>query len=75
MALFVKDQLVKNIVATPFYTVSFDESMNRVLQNQQVDVQVRYWDVNTSMASTRYFISQFLLRPNAQNLDCLVQSI
>ena len=55
MVPFVKDQLVKNIVASPFYTVSFDESMGRVLQNEQMDVQVRYWDVNTSMASTRYF--------------------
>ena len=73
---FVKGQLVRNIVAAPFYTVSFDESMNRVLQNEQIDVQVHYWDINTSMASTRYFDSQFLLRPNAQNLlNCLVQSI
>ena len=76
MAPFVKDPLVKNIVASPFYTVSFDESVNRVLQNEQMDVQVCYWDVSTSMASTRHFDSRFLLRPNAQNLlDCLVQSI
>ena len=34
MAPFVKDQLVKNIVASPFCTISFDESMNRVLQNE-----------------------------------------
>ena len=38
MAPFVKYQLVKNIVASPFYTVSFDESMNIVLQNEQMDV-------------------------------------
>ena len=76
MAPFVKDQLVKNIVASPFCTISFDESMNRVLQNEQMDVQVRYWDVNTSIASTCYFDSQFLLRLYAQSLlDCLVQSI
>ena len=41
MELFVKDQLVKNIVVSPFYTVSFDESTNRVLQNEQIDAQVR----------------------------------
>ena len=36
MVPFVKHQLVKNIVASPFYTGSFDESMNRVLQNEKV---------------------------------------
>ena len=36
MVPFVKHQLVKNIVASPFYTGSFDESMNRVLQNEEV---------------------------------------
>ena len=40
MTRFLKDQLVKNIVASPFYTVSFDESMNRVHQNEQMDVQI-----------------------------------
>ena len=41
-----------------------------------MDVQVRYWHVNTSMTSTCYFDTQFLVRPYAQNLlDCLVQSI
>ena len=40
MKPFVKDQLLKNIVVSTFYTVSFDESMNRVLQYEQIDVQV-----------------------------------
>ena len=40
MKPFVKDQLLKNIVVSMFYTVSFDESMNRVLQYEQIDVQV-----------------------------------
>ena len=40
MKLFVKDQLLKNFVVSTFYTVSFDESMNRVLQYEQIDVQV-----------------------------------
>ena len=31
MAPFVKDHLVKNVLTSLFYIVSFDESMNRVL--------------------------------------------
>ena len=55
MTPFVKDPLVKNIVASPFYTVSFDESVNRVLQNKQMDVHICYWDINTFMASYSLF--------------------
>ena len=43
MTPFVKDQLVKNIVASLFYTVNFDESMNRVLQNEKIDIQIHFW--------------------------------
>ena len=74
MAPFRKYHLVKNILASPFHIVIFDESTNRILQNGQMEVQVRYWDVSISMASTHYFDSP--LRLNAQNrLDFLVQSI
>ena len=65
MTPFVKDQLVKNIVASLFYTVNFDESMSRVLQNEKMDIQIHYWGVKTSMASTRYFHSQLFLRHSA----------
>ena len=42
--------------------------MNKVLQNEQLDIQVRFWDENSVQAKTRYFDSQFSLRPNADNL-------
>ena len=39
-----------------------------VLQNEQMDIQVHFWDDNSVQAKTRYFDSQFLLSPNANNL-------
>ena len=51
-----------------FFTVSFDKSLKMVLQNEQMDIQVHFWDDNSVQAKTRYFDSQFLLSPNANNL-------
>ena len=42
--------------------------LNKVLQNEQMDIQVYFWDENSVYAKTCYFDSQFLLRPNADNL-------
>ena len=49
--------------------MSYDESMNKILQNEQMDLQARYWDEKERQVRTRYFDSKFLNRPNATNLD------
>ena len=63
-----KTMLLHNVQKLPFFYVSFDEYLNKVLQNEQLDIQVRFWDENSVQAKTRYFDSQFSLRPNADNL-------
>ena len=50
------------------YVLSFDESMNSVLQNEQTDVAIRFWNNSKKQAETRYLTSEFLHRPNAENL-------
>ena len=60
--------LLHNVQKSPFFTVSFDKSLNKVLQNEQMDTQVRFWHENSVQAKTRYFDSQFLLRPKPNNL-------
>ena len=42
--------------------------MNRVFQEEQMDVVIRFWDEINCMVKTRYLNSQFLKRPNAENL-------
>ena len=42
--------------------------MNRVLQEEQMDIIVRFWDDDEGMVKTRYLDSKFLKRPNCQNL-------
>ena len=33
-----------------------------------MDIQIRYWDETSNLACTRYFDSEFMYRPNANNL-------
>ena len=55
--------------SSPFFTVSFDESLNADLQMCQIDVVVRFWNDKTGLVETKiYFDSQFLGRPTVQNL-------
>ena len=48
--------------------ILYDESINKVLQNEQIDLQARYWDYNERQVLTRYSDSKFLNRPNSTNL-------
>ena len=61
MTPFVKDQLVKNIVASLFYTVNFDESMSRVLQNGYSDSLLGRQNlngINSLLSLTAFFKTQ-----------------
>ena len=40
LAPYIKEQLEEYISSSLFYVVSFDESMNSVLQNEQMDVAI-----------------------------------
>ena len=64
----LKAQLVCKIKASPWFSVSFDESLNRHQQKCQMDVNIRYWDNEKHIAQSVYYDSKFLLRPNAENL-------
>ena len=65
---YFREVLTKDINRSPFYSYSFDESMNPVLQNCQMDVVIRFWDEEKNCTQTRYLDSKFLNRPNANEL-------
>ena len=52
-APFFLDLLLKNIKL--FFSLSFDESLNKVLHSGQMDVNIRYWNAGENLAETRYF--------------------
>ena len=76
VALYLKDQLL-SIVDTPtFFVVSYDESMNRIFQEEQMDIGLRYFNDDTGLVETKYFDSAFLKHPNSENLhEKLLQSL
>lgn len=76
IAPYFKSLLLSDIQNSPFFSVMFDESLNRVFQEEQMDIQIRYWDETSNVACTRYFDSQFMYRPNANNLfDALTNGL
>ena len=71
-----KHKLKIMINISPWYSISFDESLNKNQQKCQMGINLRYWNVEKNIAETSYLDSKFLLRPNAENLKCeLVASI
>ena len=74
IAPYYRELLVAEVKLSPFYVLAYDESMNKVLQSEQMDCGLRFWDENEGIVKARYFDSKFLQRPNAQNLlDKLVE--
>ena len=75
LAPYLKDLLLQSIKLSPYFVISFDESMNFVTQDEQMDIGICFWNEEKGLAETRYFDSQFLSRPNASNLvECIMNS-
>ena len=56
------------INASPWFTVSFNESLNRHQQNCQMNVNIGCWAGEKNVAQSVYYDSRFLQRPNAVNI-------
>ena len=54
--------------STACYSISFNECMNRISQNEQMDFIIKYWDGNTNKVAVRYLGSQFLGHATAVDL-------
>jgi hypothetical protein len=63
-----QDLLIKGLKTSPCYSVSFDESLNRIFQLEQMDMNIRYWDEKEGLVKVNYFTSRFFERPNAENI-------
>lgn len=67
LAPHFKSQLLAEIAKSKF-VVSFDESLNKISQKQQMDIVIRFWDLNNEQVSTRYLTSAFLTGAKAVDL-------
>lgn len=65
---YFKKELCDKLSKCDYVVVGFDESLNKVSQKQQMDVNVRYWDSECSEVKCRYLTSVFLGRSTANDL-------
>ena len=76
IAPYYESQLLEELNESRSYCISFDESMNKDLQQNQMDIHVRYWDRKKNMVVTRYLTSEFLRHCSASDLkDKLMEAI
>ena len=43
IATYLRDNLLKDIKDSPSFSISLDEALNRVVQEEHMDVQIRYF--------------------------------
>ena len=63
-----RQELVDGTKQSPFISLSLDESLNDIIQEDQIDVIIRFWNVVAEKLEVRCMDSKFLKRPNAINL-------
>jgi len=60
LARYFKQEFEETLSKCEFYTVAFDESLNKVSQKKQMDIHVRYWNSIDNEVSSCYYSSVFL---------------
>jgi hypothetical protein len=68
LATYFNDQLMDLALKSPAYVICFDESLNKVTQEEQMDCYVRLYNVNKNRVETRYITSTFLGHATAVHL-------
>ena len=76
IAPYLKFNIIKSILKAPYFTIMLDKSLNSVLQNEQMDIHIRYWSDEDSKIQTKYYDPKFLKRANSDTIcDALLQTL
>ena len=76
IAPYLKELLAAKLKSSNFCGTCFDESLNRVFQEEQMDLDLRYFNIESCLVETSYFDSAFIKRSNSHNLyDKLLESL
>ena len=68
IALHFRQLLVDEINCCSFFTMCFDESLNKVTQTSQIDLVVRFWNTTKNQVSVQYWDSKFLGHTRADDI-------
>lgn len=63
---YFADNLMKNLNSKTVYTLLFDESLNELLQEKQMDIHVRFWE--KKRVEAMFLHSEFLGHATAEDL-------
>ena len=76
IAPYLKSNIIKSILKAPYFTIMLDKSLNSVLQNEQMDIHIRYWSDEDSKIQTKYYDPNFLKGANSDTIcDALLQTL
>ena len=73
IAPYVKDILRDDVRKSDLYIVSFDESMNDIIQTSEMDIFLRFWNDEANKVEDRYWDSEFLGHTTRQDLHDSLQ--
>ena len=68
LAPYFYQLMLSKISSCPYYTISFDESLNSSVQKGQMDFIIRFWNSDTDSVATRYLGSEFMGRSTAEDV-------
>ena len=60
---YFKEELIKSIKGSLYFSLLFDESLDRELQEEQMGVHMRFWNDSAGEVQTRYLDPMFFKRP------------
>lgn len=68
LAPYFLSEIEEEVKDVSHVVVLFDESFNRTIKNEQMDIYLRYWSSEQDQVVTRYLTSSFLGHCTAQDL-------
>ena len=68
LAPYVKNLLLESVDEGKYYSLSFDESYNRIMKKGQMDLLIRFRDSAQDRVQTRYFDRSFLRKASANDI-------
>ena len=73
LAPYVKNLLLGSVDEVKYYSLSFEESYDKIMKKGQMDLLIRFWDSVKDRVQARYLDSSFLGKASANDMKNLLQ--
>ena len=72
---YFREELDRDVDKSPFIAIMFDESLNEIVQQSEMDVFVRFSDIDRHKVSSPFDDSRFLVHTTHHDLSSLEDSV